>query len=145
MDKLVISEMVRDSTVWWTIKQAESNWRSCGYLQVVSIYKFQVYKVISKSRVNKSSEWDFIKMILIKNQERSKRNKAWMCWVRQDSLLHREVQCGPQSVQSPGGHFLFFQGFLRSSCWSTVALGSDHGLLLGTGVQLVVSYTTIEV
>jgi len=25
-----------------------------------------------------------------------------------------------------------------------VALGSDHGLLLGTRVQLVVSYTTIE-
>ena len=25
-----------------------------------------------------------------------------------------------------------------------MALGSDHGLLLGTRVQLVVSYTTIE-
>jgi len=25
-----------------------------------------------------------------------------------------------------------------------MALGRDHGLLLGTGVQLVVSYTTIE-
>ena len=73
-----------------------------------------------------------------------------MCWVGQDSLLHREVQCSPQSVQSPGGCFLFFQGFLRSSyqkissCWSTVALGSDHGLLLGTGVQFVVFYTIVK-
>ena len=67
-----------------------------------------------------------------------------------DSLLHRGVQHDPQSVQSPGGHSLFFQGFLRgsccsiSSCWSTAAFGRGRGLLLGTGVQLMVSCTTIE-
>ena len=41
-----------------------------------------------------------------------------MHWVKLDSLLYREVQYGPQSMQSPGDHSLFFQGFLRSSCWS---------------------------
>jgi len=67
-----------------------------------------------------------------------------MHWVKWDLLLHREVQHSPQSVQSSGGHSLFFQGLLGSSCWSTVALESDHGLLLGTGVQLVISCITIE-
>ena len=67
-----------------------------------------------------------------------------MCWVKLDLLLHREVQHGSQSVWSPGGHFLFFQEFLRSSCWSTITFGRDRGLLLGTGVQLVVSCTIIE-
>ena len=67
-----------------------------------------------------------------------------MRWVELDSLLHRGVQCDPQSVWSPGGRSLFFWGFLGSSCWSTVALGRDHGLLHGTGVQLMVSCTTIE-
>ena len=73
-----------------------------------------------------------------------------MHWVELDSLLHREVQHSLQSVQSPGDHSLFFQGFLRSSCqsisscWSTMALMRDCGLLLGTEVQLIVSCTTIE-
>ena len=65
----------RNGVIWWTIKQAESNWRSCRCLQVVSIHKFRVYKTVSRHRVNKSSEWDFIKVILTKNQERSKGNK----------------------------------------------------------------------
>ena len=67
-----------------------------------------------------------------------------MCWVKSNSLLHRKVQHGPQSMQSPGGCSLFFWGFLGSSCWSTTAFERDHGLLLGTRVQLVVSCTTIE-
>ena len=67
-----------------------------------------------------------------------------MCWVELDSLLHREVQRSPQSVQSPGDRSLFFQGFLGGSCWSTTVFGRDHGLLLRTEVQLVVSCTTIE-
>ena len=73
-----------------------------------------------------------------------------MCWVKLDLLLQREVQHSPQSVWSSGGHSLFFRGFLRSSCWSisscwsTAAFGRDRGLLLGTGVQLVVSCTAIE-
>ena len=73
-----------------------------------------------------------------------------MYWVRWDLLLHREVQHSPQSMQSPEGCSLFFQGLLRSSCqrisscWSTTALGYDCSLLLGTGVQLVVSCTIIE-
>ena len=68
-----------------------------------------------------------------------------MCWVKLDSLLHREVQCSPQSVWSPGGCSLFFWRFLGSSCWSTAALGRDRGLLLRTGVQLVVFCTAIEI
>jgi len=67
-----------DGAVWWTIKQAESNWRSCGYLQVVSIYKFRVYKAVSRPKVNKSSEQDFIKVILTKDQGRGKENKEWI-------------------------------------------------------------------
>ena len=67
-----------------------------------------------------------------------------MYWVELDSLLHREVQHSPQSVQSPWNRSLFFQEFLGSSCWSTVALRRDCGLLLETRVQLVVSCTTIE-
>ena len=53
--------------VWWTIKQVESNQRGCEYFQVVSIYKFWVYKIMSRLRVEKSSEWDFIKVILTKD------------------------------------------------------------------------------
>ena len=68
----------RDSAVRWTIKQAESNQRSCGCLQVVIIHKFRVYKTMSRPRVDKSSERDFIKVILTKDQGRSKRNKKWM-------------------------------------------------------------------
>jgi len=53
----------------------ESNWKSCEGLQVVSIHKFRVYKAISRFRVDESSEQDFIKVILTKDQERGKRNK----------------------------------------------------------------------
>ena len=42
---------------------------------MVSIHKFWVYKVISRPGVNKSFEWDFIKVILTKDQGRSKRDK----------------------------------------------------------------------
>ena len=74
-----------------------------------------------------------------------------MHWVKSDLLLYREVQCSPQSVQSPRGHSLFFWGFLKSSyqnissCWSTAALKRDCGLLLGIEVQLIVFCTIIEV
>ena len=84
-----------DGAVWWTIKQAVSNQRSCRCLQMVSIHKFKVYKAMSRPRVDESSERDFIKMILTKNQKRGKRNKEWMCWVELDLLLHREVQHSP--------------------------------------------------
>ena len=67
-----------NSAVWWTIKQAESNQRSCGCLQMVSIHKFRVYKAVSRPRVDESSERDFIKVILTKNQGRSKGNKKWV-------------------------------------------------------------------
>ena len=67
-----------DGTVCWTIKQVESNWRSCRCLQVVSIHKFRVYKAVSRPRVNEGSEWDFIKVILTKDQGRCKGNKEWM-------------------------------------------------------------------
>ena len=42
---------------------------------MVSIHKFRVYKTVSKPGVDESLEWDFIKVILTKDQERSKRNK----------------------------------------------------------------------
>ena len=67
-----------DGAVWWTIKQVESNWRSCRCLQVVSIHKFRVYKAVSRPGVDESSEQDFIKVILTKDQGRSKENKKWM-------------------------------------------------------------------
>ena len=67
-----------DSAVWWTIKQAESNQRSCRCLQVVSIHKFRVYKAVGRPRVDEGSERDFIKVILTKDQGRSKGNKKWM-------------------------------------------------------------------
>ena len=119
-----------DGTVWWTIKQVESNQRSCGCLQMVSIHKFRIYKTMSKPRVNKSSEQNFIKVILTKDQGRGKGNKEWIRWVELDLLLYREVQCSPQSMWSPGDCFLFFQGFLGSSCWSTMVcfLGQESSL-----------------
>ena len=45
----------------------------------MSIYKFRVYKAVSRPGVNKSSEQNFIKVILTKDQGRSKGNKEWMC------------------------------------------------------------------
>ena len=39
------------------------------------IYKFRVYKAMSRPGVDEGSEQDFIKVILTKDQERSKRNK----------------------------------------------------------------------
>ena len=44
----------------------------------MSIQKFWVYKVISRSGVDKSLECYFIKIILTKDQRRSKRDKEWM-------------------------------------------------------------------
>ena len=40
----------------------------------MSIHKFKVYKAVSKPGVNKSLEWDLIKVILTKDQGRGKRN-----------------------------------------------------------------------
>ena len=45
---------------------------------MVSIHKFRIYKTVSRPRVNESSEWNFIKVILTKDQGRSKGNKKWM-------------------------------------------------------------------
>ena len=45
---------------------------------MVNIYKFQVYKTMSRFKVDESLEQDFIKMILTKNQERGERNKEWI-------------------------------------------------------------------
>jgi len=42
---------------------------------VVIIHKFKVYKAVSRPRVDKSSEQNFIKVILTKDQERNKGNK----------------------------------------------------------------------
>ena len=42
---------------------------------MVSTYKFRVYKVMSRLGVNESLEQGFIKVILTKDQGRSKGNK----------------------------------------------------------------------
>ena len=42
---------------------------------MVNIYKFQVYKTMSRFKVDESSEQNFIKMILTKDQGRGKGNK----------------------------------------------------------------------
>ena len=42
---------------------------------MVTIHKFRVYKAVSRPGVDESSEWDFIKVILTKDQERSKGSK----------------------------------------------------------------------
>ena len=44
-------------------------------LQMVSIHKFRIYKAVSRPGVNKSLEQDFIKVILTKDQGRSKENE----------------------------------------------------------------------
>ena len=41
----------------------------------MSVHKFRVYKVVSRLGVDESLEQDFIKVILTKDQRRSKRNK----------------------------------------------------------------------
>jgi len=70
--------------------------------------------------------------------------KEQIHWVRWDSLLYKKVQHSLQSIQSSGNCSLFFWEFLRSSCWSTIVFWYDYGLLLRTGVQLVISYTVIK-
>ena len=84
---------LRDSAVWWTIKQAESNWRSCRCLQMVSIHKFRVYKAVSRPGVDESSERDFTKVILTKNQGRSKRNKKWMRIRKSRCIESNQTHC----------------------------------------------------
>ena len=107
-----------DGAVWWTIKQAESNWRSCRCLQMVSIHKFRVYKVVSRPRVDESSEWDFIKVILTKDQGKGKKNKEWMRIGKSGCVESNWTRCCTRKFNmalSPGDHSLFFWGFLRSS------------------------------
>ena len=45
---------------------------------MVSIHKFRVYKTMSRPGVDKSSEQDFIRVILTKDQGRSKGNEKGM-------------------------------------------------------------------
>ena len=45
---------------------------------MVSIHKFRVYKTMSRPGIDESSERDFIKMILTKDQGRSKGNEKGM-------------------------------------------------------------------
>ena len=42
---------------------------------MVSIHKFQVYKVISRPRIDESLKWNLVKIILTKNQEKNKKDK----------------------------------------------------------------------
>ena len=81
-----------DGAVWWTIKQAESNRRSCRCLQVVNLHKFRVYKTVSRPGVDESSEQDFIKVILTKDQGRSKGNNQWMR-IRKSGCVESNQTC----------------------------------------------------
>ena len=45
---------------------------------MVSIHKFRVYKAVSRPGVNESTEWNFIKVILTKDQGKDKGNKEWI-------------------------------------------------------------------
>ena len=42
---------------------------------MVNTHKFQVYKTISRPKVDESLKWGFIKVILTKDQRRSEGNK----------------------------------------------------------------------
>ena len=68
MGKLAISEMV-------LFDEPSNRWRATGGVVDVFRHKFRVYKTMSRPRVDESLERDFIKVILTKDQGRSKRNK----------------------------------------------------------------------
>ena len=116
MGKIIGVSNFRDSAVWWIIKQAEGNWQGCKCLQMVSIYKFWVYKTISKPKVNENLEWNFIKMILTKDQGRSKRDKEW--------IGIRKSRC----VESDGTYCCTGKFNVGSSMWPSVCVES-WGLL----------------
>ena len=110
-----------DGAVRWTIKQVESNWRSCRCLQMVSIHKFRVYKIMGRLWVNESSERDFIKVILTKDQERSKGNKKWMrvgksgyVELNWTCCCIREFNTALSLYRVLGVTFYFSEGFLEA-------------------------------
>ena len=118
-----------DGAVWWAIKQAESNRRSCRCLQVVSIYKFRVYKAMSRPRVDKNLERDFIKMILTKDQGRSKRNRKWVR-IRKSRCIESNWACyctGKFNVALSlcrvlGITLYFFKGFSEAAAGVSVVV-----------------------
>ena len=59
---------------------------------MVSIHKFRVYKTVSRPRVDKSLEQNFIKVILTKDQERSKENKEWI-WIEKSKCVESNQAC----------------------------------------------------
>ena len=149
MGKLAISEIV-------LFDESLNKWRATGGVADVFRWWVSTNSESTKQWVDPEStraqngillRWSWPR---IKGEVRETKSEWGSERVELDSLLHREVQCSPQSVWSPGGRSLFFWGFLGnscwsiSSCWSTTAFGRDRSLLLQTGVQLVVSCTTIE-
>ena len=117
----------RDGAVWWTIKQVESNWKSCRCLQVVSIHVFRVYRTMSRPGVNKSLKQDFIKVILTKDQERSKGNKEWIrigksrC-VESDRICYctEKFNIALSLCRVLGITLYFFEGFLEATAGGLV-------------------------
>ena len=73
---------------------------------------------MSRPGVDKSLECDFIKVILTKDQERSKgvRETKSGCIELTRTSCYTEKFNAALSLQSPEGHFLFFREFLGSSC-----------------------------
>ena len=133
-----------DGAVWWTIKQAESNQRSCRCLQVVSIHKFRVYKAVSRSRVDKSSERNFIKVILTKDQRRDKENKEWIR-IRKNRCIELDgTHCCTGKFNTAlslckvlGVTLYFSEGFLEATARGSAVAEALQSLL-------VVSCTTID-
>ena len=105
---------------------------------------------MSKPGANESLKQDFIKVILTKDQGRDKGNKKWMRIGKSRCIELDRTRCCTEKFNTVLGVILFFREFLRSSCWrisscwSTMALRSNHSLLLRIRVQLVVFYTTIK-
>ena len=128
----------RNGTIWWTIKQVESNWRSCRCLQVVSIHKFRVYKTVSRPRVDKSLEWEFIKVILTKDPERSKENKKWMRIGKSRCIGSNRTRCCTGKFNAAlslcgvlGVAFYFSEGFSEAVVEVLQPLGETMVCFLG--------------
>ena len=113
---------------------------------MVSIHKFRVYKTMSRPGVNKSLECDFIKVILTKDQERSKgvrETKSGCIELNRTHCYTEKFNAALSLCRVPRVTFYFSKSFLEAVAevpWSL----EETSLLLGTEVQLVVSCTAIE-
>ena len=157
MGKLAILEMVLFDKP--SNKQRATE-RVADIFKVVSIHEFWVYKAMSRPKVDESLDQSFIKVILTKDQGRSKGNKDWI-GIRKSRYIESDrthYYMGKfnmaLSLYGVLGVALYFsEDFSETAIkesvvvegWSTIALGNNHSLLFEIGAQLVVFYTIIEV